>query len=179
MLTSSGMSDSYGQGEWAGQSLLSRALEALHQPQAQLAGPAGIDDVAGRDSTTESDIWVWGGGVGVRRVTDGWKEAQALVPARSIDACTLGSAPGALGLARGSLLGCSPYSAKQAQSSLGMSDSGIGEGLASALSRESLSSGTGGGEPAGAGPFPWEQEGLLGLWPRPPWATSQAAGLEM
>lgn len=165
MLTSSGMSDSYGQGEWAGQSLLSRALEALHQPQAQLAGPAGIDDVAGRDSTTESDIWVWGGGVGVRRVTDGWKEAQALVPARSIDACTLGSAPGALGLARGSLLGCSPYSAKQAQSSLGMSDSGIGEGLASALSRESLSSGTGEGNQLGRAPSPGNKKGFWAYGP--------------
>ena len=67
--------------------------------------------------------------MGVRGVTDGWKEAQALVPARSIDACTLGSAPGALGLAQGSLLGCSPYSAKQAQSSLGMSDSRIWGGI--------------------------------------------------
>lgn len=76
------------------------------------------------------------------------------------DACTLGSAAGALGLARGFLLGCSSYGAKQAQSSLGMSDSRIGEGLASALSRESLSSGVGEGNQLGRAPSPGDKKGF-------------------
>lgn len=83
-----------------------------------------------------------------------------LGPGTSPMPAPLAQPPGTLGLARGSLLGCSPYSAKQARSSLGMSDSGIGEGLASALSRESLSSGVGEGSQLGRAPSPGDKKGF-------------------
>lgn len=144
---------------------LSRALEVLHQPQAQLglllitwqAGTAPLRRTSGG----------WG-------VTDGWTEAQALVPAPCLHPWL---SPGGLGAGTGLcpwlrfLLGkAGPVESRNVR----FWDSGW---LLPFQGQVSLSRGCGGGEPAGAGPFPWGPEGLLGLDPaRPPWATLLAAG---
>lgn len=70
------------------------------------------------------------------------------------DACTLGSAPETLGLAQGSLLGCSSYSAKQAWSSLGMSDCGIQVGFCPFKGKSYLAVAVGEGSLPGRAPSP-------------------------
>lgn len=76
-------------------------------------------------------------------------------------ACTLGSALGALGLAQGSVLGFGSYSAKQARSSLGMSDSGIQVGFCPFKGKSHLAAvGVGEGSLLGRAPSPGDQKGF-------------------
>lgn len=117
-----------------------------------------------------SDIWVSGGG----GVTDGWTKAQNPVPARCLHPW-LG--PGDLGAGTGLspwlqfLLGkAGPVESRNVR----FWDPG-GAGFCPFKGKSQQWGG--GGEPAGAGPFPWGQEGLRSSGPaRPPWATLQAVG---
>lgn len=130
------------------------------------AGPALITWQAGTAPLRRTS-----GGWGV---TDGWTEAQALVPAPCLHPWL---SPGGLGAGTGLcpwlrfLLGkAGPVESRNVR----FWDPGW---LLPFQGQVSLSGLCGGGEPAGAGPFPWGPEGLLGLDPaRPPWATLQAAG---
>lgn len=155
MLTSSGISASCREREGCSGSLpllpwpLSRTLEGPHGSQSP-AGRFWSSNVAVRDSTAKA------GHLGARGRGDRWVNgSRGPVPAR----CLGPNAPGTLGLALVSPLGCSSHQGKQAWSNLGMSASEMQErgwllpfqGKVSAL-------GGGGGETAGRAPSSREQE---------------------
>lgn len=101
-----------------------------------------------------SDIWVSGGG----GVTDGWMEARDPVPARCLHPWLGPGGPwgwhGALSLAAVPTRQSRPSPVSECQIL------GSRRGLASALSRESLSSGVGEGSQPGRAPSPGDKKGF-------------------